>query len=102
MADENKQTEVAPDFATSEQAEAKMSESKIADALLQALAGAEDINSAAVEIEVDHKGMVRLSGQVDTEAAKELAEGITRNVPGVHRVENNLIAMAPPPLSDFP
>ena len=99
MADDNKHIEVDPDYATSP--EAGMNESQVVNAVLQALAGSPEIDAAAVEIQIN-KGVVHLSGQVDNEAAKELAEDLTRNVPGVHGVENNLIAMAPTPLSEFP
>src|SRR5690348_15631359 len=99
MADNERHIEVDPDYATSPGAD--MNEGQVVDAVLQALAGSPDIDVAAVEIQFN-KGIVHLSGQVDNEAAKEQAEGITRNVPGVHGVENNLIAMAPTPLSEFP
>lgn len=69
--------------------------------VLKALAGTEQINAAAISIEVEN-GLVRLVGQVDDQHLKDLAEGITRNVPGVHGVENNLITLERTPLNQLP
>jgi osmotically-inducible protein OsmY len=100
MADKDKkQVEPGPDFAAP--SEVERSEEQIRLDVLKALAGTEQINAAAISIQVD-SGTVRLAGEVDNQAQKEMAESITHNVPGVHAVENNLIAMEPTPLNQLP
>lgn len=49
-------------------------------------------DTSALDVDVQtYRGVVQLSGFVDSEKSKETAEQVARGVPGVKGVENNLI-----------
>ncbi len=54
------------------------------------LATNEDTSALDVDVET-YRGVVQLSGFVDSEKSKEAAEKVASGVPGVKGVENNLI-----------
>lgn len=54
------------------------------------LAGNPDTSAMQVEVET-YRGVVQLSGFVDSEKSKDAAEKVARGVTGVVDVENNLI-----------
>lgn len=77
-------------------------EQEVWDNVLDALSNSERVGSAAtITIQVDHH-IVRLIGEVNSQDAKDEAYNLAVNVPGVNRVENELIVEPPTPLSDFP
>jgi len=54
------------------------------------LAGNQDTSALQVEVET-YRGVVQLSGFVDSEKSKDAAEQVARGVAGVVDVKNNLI-----------
>ena len=77
-------------------------ELELHDNVLDALANSPRVGGAAsITIQVD-RDIVRLIGEVNNQDAKEEAYNLAINVPGVKRVENELIVQPPTPLSDFP
>jgi osmotically-inducible protein OsmY len=99
MADNDKTVEQDPDYAMP--GGDNRSDDQISNDVLNALAGTERIDVAKITIQVENS-TVHLSGQVLEDGDRDMAESITRNVPGVHQVVNELIVMAPTPLSEFP
>jgi osmotically-inducible protein OsmY len=98
--DKDKTIEAGPDRSAPRKIEQR--EEEIRGNVLDALSNSPRVSSiAAITIRVD-RDVVRLSGQVDDQEAKEEAEALTINVPGVNKVENDLIVMAPTPLGQFP
>lgn len=77
-------------------------ELELRDNVLDALANSARVGgAAAITIQVD-RDIVRLIGEVNNPDAKDEAYNLAINVPGVKRVQNELIVTPPNPLSDFP
>ncbi|HEX2910090.1 MAG TPA: BON domain-containing protein [Chloroflexia bacterium] len=69
--------------------------------VLQTLGESDKVDISALDVQVEGS-TVRLLGEVSTPEQKDMAEELTKYVPGVENVENHIIVMAPTPLNQFP
>ena len=77
-------------------------EQQLRDNVLDALSNSARVGgAAAITIQVD-RDIVRLVGEVNDQDAKDEAGALAINVPGVNRVENDLIVLPPTPRSQLP
>ncbi len=90
--DKHKDEQKTAENANSEKSETEKTETNdtwIKTKLVTAYTLNEHLNSFVIDVEVE-KGMVTLSGEVENDIEKELAEEIARGVEGVWKVENNI------------
>lgn len=77
-------------------------EQELQDNVLDALSNSARVGgAAAITIQVD-RDIVRLVGEVNDQEAKDEAYNLAVNVPGVNRVQNDLIVLPPTPRSQLP
>jgi osmotically-inducible protein OsmY len=75
---------------TSESTSEYVDDSVISNKVRGQLLGDKDLNITQIDIET-HKGVVQLSGFVDTQEAKNRAGSVAASVSGVRQVRNNLV-----------